>query len=61
MNFQLRIGQALIDIDNMNLLIENWQEANGITEAGNSGDTVSVRGRISSDDHDRRKPKSGGP
>jgi hypothetical protein len=36
MNFQLRIHQALTDIDNITLLIEIWQEANGITQAGNS-------------------------
>jgi hypothetical protein len=36
MNFQLRIPQALTDTDNINLLIEIWHEANGITEAVNS-------------------------
>jgi hypothetical protein len=58
MNFQLRVRQALTDIDDLNLLLEIWQETNGITEAG---DPVSGRGRISSDDHDQRKPKSGRP
>jgi hypothetical protein len=36
MNSQLRIRQALTDIDVMNLLIEIWREVNGIAGASDS-------------------------
>jgi hypothetical protein len=36
MNSQLRIRQALTDIDDINLLIEIWREANGIAAASDS-------------------------
>jgi hypothetical protein len=36
MTFQFRVRQALTDIDDINLLIDIWREANGISGSANS-------------------------